>query len=117
MVEVEAKRYAGPFFSPEELFQDCYMVNPIGLVSKPGKVNKTRLINHYSYPPGQSVNDFIPDEYSKVHYQDFQDAIKVALNLLKNSEAVNPELYFSKTDAVNAFHILPIIFDDDVSKC
>lgn len=112
MGEVQAKRYAGPYESPEEIFPLGYMVNPIGLVEKPGKPNKTRLINHYSYPPGASVNDHIPDSYSKVQYQDFQDAIKIALNMLKNSKLDHPDLHFSKTDQVNAFRVLPIAFED-----
>lgn len=112
MIEVEAKRYSGPYSTPDEVFPDCHMINPIGLVEKPGKPGKTRLINHYSYPPGSSVNDFIPDNYSKVHYQDFQDAITIALDLLRNTEILEPDLHFSKTDAVNAFRVLPISYLD-----
>lgn len=111
MTEVEAKRYAGPYVTPEAVFPDGYFVNPIGLVEKPGKLNKTRMIIHYSYPPGRSVNDFIPDEYSRVVYQDFQDAVHIALDLI-NRHGEGVDLHFSKTDAVNAFRVLPIAKQD-----
>lgn len=111
MTEVQEKRYCGPYDSPQQIFPDCYSVNPCGLVSKSG--NRTRLINHYSYPPGNSVNDFIPDSYSKVTYQDFQEAITISLELLKLGTAQNPvDLHYTRTDAKNVFRVLPIFWDD-----
>lgn len=107
MTEVEAKRYVGPFDSPEMIFPSGYIVSPCGLVPKAN--GRTRMIQHYSYPPGSSVNDFIPDEYSKVKYQDFQDAVKLSLDLLKNALPEDqPELYYSRTEAKNAFRVICI---------
>lgn len=111
MTEVAAHRYAGPYNSPDEIFPDSYSVNPCGLVPKSG--NRTRLINHFSYPHGESINDYIPDCYSKVTYQDFQDAISIALQLLQEQTEGNAiDLHFARTDAQNAFRVLPIFWDD-----
>lgn len=111
MTEVAAHRYAGPYDTLDEIFENCYSVNPCGLVPKSN--NRTRLINHYSFPPGNSVNDYIPDDYSKVVYQDFQDAIKIALNLIDSAgDDDEVDLHFSRTDAKNAFRVLPIFWDD-----
>lgn len=111
MTEVAAQRYAGPYDSPDDIFQDGYSVNPCGLVPKSN--GRTRLINHYSFPPGESVNDFIPDSYSKVTYQDFQEAIRIALELLQEEKPGQLlDLHFARTDAQNAFRVL-LIFPDD----
>lgn len=110
MDEVKAKRYGGPFDAPNEIYPSAYSVNPCGLVPKSG--NKTRLINHYSSPPGTSVNDYIPDEYAKVVYQDFQDAVRISLDILKLSDQQDVDLHYSRTDAKNAFRVLPIARED-----
>lgn len=111
MTEVEAKHYCGPYDSPEQIFPDGYSVNPCGLVPKSG--NRTRLINHYSYPHKESINDYIPDDYSKVTYQDFQDAIRIALSILDSvSDSESVDLHLTRTDAKNAFRVLPIFGDD-----
>ena len=53
MVEVKAKRYAGPF---KKVPYKYYIQSPEGLVPK-DKGKKTRLIFHLSYPmKGDSVN-------------------------------------------------------------
>lgn len=107
MTEVTAGRYAGPYDLQDEIFPEGYSVNPCGLVPKSN--NRMRLINHYSFPHGESINDYIPDNYSKVTYQDFQDAIKISLDLLQEEEQGKPiDLHFARTDAQNAFRVLPI---------
>lgn len=105
MTEVAAGRYAGPYDHPDQVYPGGYMVNPCGLTAKSG--NRTRLINHYSYPHGSSVNDFIPEEYSKVKYQDLQDAVNISLDMLQQY-GENTDLHYSRTDAANAFRVLPI---------
>lgn len=111
MTEVEANRYAGPYDSPEIIFPQGYYVNACGLVPK-GET-KTRLIHHYSCPKGASVNDFIPDSYAKVVYQDFQDAVRISLELLKSQRGQSLEgLYYSRTDAKNTFRVIPIFPGD-----
>lgn len=108
MEEVKHKRYSGPFDKDKIPYKTGYLVNPCGLVPK--SVDKTRLINHYSYPDGSSVNDYINDDYSKVKYQDVQDAVRISLQLLKD----NPQakLHYAKTDASSAFRVLCIHKDD-----
>lgn len=75
-----------------------------GLVEKAN--NKARLINHLSLPPGQSLNDGIHDDYSKVMYQDLQDAVKISLRLLE--EKPDAQIIYSKLDGKNAFRVLSI---------
>lgn len=109
MTEVEAKRYAGPYESPEQISPNGYIVNGCGLVEKAG--GKTRMIHHYSHPPGASVNDFIPDSYAKVQYQDFQYAILITLNLLEQY-GQESKIFYTKTDAQHAFRVLCIAVED-----
>lgn len=108
MTEVEAKRYAGPYESIQSIQfpgnDTGWIQSPCGLVAKSN--NRTRLINHHSYPPGSSLNDGIDDAHAKVTYQDFQDAIRLSIKLQK----ANPggQLYYTKSDGKNAFRVLPI---------
>ena len=50
-----------------------FRVSPLGVVPKKAK-GEFRMIHHLSYPEGESVNDFIPDEMSSVTYAKIQDA-------------------------------------------
>ena len=76
MVEVKAKRYAGPF---EKVPYQYFIQSPIGLVQK-DKGKKTRLIFHLSYPKTvNSVNSGIPEDLSTVEYPDFMDAVDLCL--------------------------------------
>ena len=107
MKEVENKRYAGPF---KEIPYEYFIQSPIGLVPKDnGK--KTRLIFHLSYPrdcdPPKSVNANTPEELSRVHYKDFDDAIRICIKLLENGDE-ELVIYLGKSDLSNAFRNLPI---------
>ena len=106
MKEVENKRYAGPF---KTIPYDKFIQSPIGLVPKDGG-KKTRLIFHLSYPrdcnPPKSVNGNTPEEFSKVHYKDFNDAIRICIKLNESGQEV--EIYLGKSDLSNAFRNLPI---------
>jgi hypothetical protein len=62
---------AGPFFDPP--FSNLH-VSPLGLFPKKDP-SKFRMLHHLSHPKGQSVNDFIPIEFSLVRYTRIQDAI------------------------------------------
>ena len=74
MVEVKAKRYAGPF---KKIPFKYYIQSPVGLVPK-DQGKKTRLIFHLSYPKdGDSVNSGIPDDLCTVKYPDFMDAVEL----------------------------------------
>lgn len=62
--EWSAGRIAGPFSAPPFV---NFVTSPLGVVPKKNPGN-FRIIHHLSYPEGKSVNDFIPDDKSTVHY-------------------------------------------------
>ena len=98
MVEVEAKRYAGPF---KKVPYKYYIQSPVGLVPK-DKGKKTRLIFHLSYPrTGSSVNSCIPEELCSVKYPDFMDAVDMCMQ-------VGEECYCAKSDMSMAFRNIPL---------
>lgn len=119
MLEVQAKRLCGPYESIDQIpfpgdgSATGWIQAPCGLVAKAN--NKTRLINHHSYPYGSSLNDGIPDECSRVTYQDLQDAIKITLDILdKNPQA---EVHYSKLDGKNALEFYLSILMIGVGRC
>lgn len=95
--ELQAGRVKGPFSSPP---LGNFRVSPIGVVPKksPGQF---RLIHHLSYPPGQSINDYIEPELASVSYCSFDDAVALLLS-------IGPGALFSKTDIDSAFRLIPI---------
>ena len=64
-----------------------------------------RMIHHLSFPPGSSVNDGIPAEFSSVHYATISDAIQLI-------KTVGKGCFMGKTDIKNAFRNIPIHPDD-----
>ena len=101
MAEVELGRYAGPF---EQIPFTNYIQSPIGLVPK-DQGRKTRLIFHLSYPKGgtTSVNANTPDEFQHVKYKDFDQAVKLCLQVVNN-----PDCAAAKSDLSSAFRQLPL---------
>ena len=93
MKEVGCKRYAGPFL---EVPYTYYIQSPIGLVPKDN--GKTRLIFHLSYPrnSGLSVNENTPKSMSTVEYADFDQAVRICLNL-------GVGCFAAKSDLTSAF--------------
>ena len=91
----------GPFSKPPFKNLHC---SPLGIVPKKDP-SEFRLIHHLSYPPGSSVNDFIPEDYSSVHYASINDTISV----VKRKGA---GCFMAKTDVKSAFRIIPIHPDD-----
>ena len=59
------------------------------------------MIHHLSYPGGNSVNDFIPQQFSSVHYVTVHDAIA----FIKTSPTT---IFIGKVDIESAFRIIPI---------
>ena len=95
--EIKLGRIVGPFSSrPLERL----MVSPIGLIPKsdPGKF---RLIQHLSYPHGNSINDGIDKSYCEVQYAGFD----VAVGLVAS---IGTEALMAKADIKSAFRLLPI---------
>ena len=94
--EIKLGRIVGPFPTPP--FHDFHM-SPLGLVPK--RDGKFRLIHHLSYPEGGSVNDGIPEIYSKVKYQTLDDAINIINRLGRGC-------LIAKADIEDAFRLIPI---------
>ena len=77
IVDADLKELAlGYILGPYSALPDFpkFRVSPLGVVPKksPGKYS---VIQHLSYPEGNSVNDFIPHEFSSVQYATIQDVI------------------------------------------
>ena len=99
MVEVKAKRYAGPY---KDIPYKYYIQSPVGLVPK-DKGKKTRLIFHLSYPRQgkHSVNANIPEELCSVQYPDFMEAVDLCLQ-------VGQGCFCAKSDMSMAFRNVPM---------
>ena len=122
MKEVKLGRHAGPF--PKIPFDDKFIQSPIGLVPE-DTGTKARLIFHLSFdfklPDDtiqRSVNYHTPEHLCKVKYKDLDQAIRACLQIKQQVEAglwdhiidgyQDFELFYSKTDVVSAFRILPM---------
>ncbi|KAJ1217749.1 hypothetical protein NDU88_005339 [Pleurodeles waltl] len=99
--EVGEGRIAGPFYRwPLENL----IISPLGVVPKKNK-GEFRLIHHLSWPKGESVNDFIAPEDTKVVYASVDDAIRIIRGCGKQAE-------LAKCDIKAAFRLLPIHPED-----
>ena len=96
--EIEKGRVAGPFINhPIKTLR----VSPIGLVPKK-EPNQFRLIHHLSYPPGNSLNDFIDPKLCSVQYTRFDEAIHMIQDLGKGC-------LLGRSDVKSAFRLLPVL--------
>ena len=77
--EIKLGRIVGPFSSKP---LPNLIVSPIGLVPK-AEEGKYRLIQHLSYPEGESINDGIDRSYCTVHYASFDEAVKLVVDVGK----------------------------------
>lgn len=98
--EVSLGRIAGPF--------DICPINnlklsPIGLVSK--KDGTWRLIQHLSYPSGDSVNDFIDSDVCSVRYTSLDEVVESIMVLGRGC-------LLGKVDIKSAFRLLPVRRED-----
>ena len=96
--EIALGRILGPFHEPP--VNPAFIISPLGVVPKkvPGEF---RVIHNLSHPDGNSVNDYIPREFSPVHYATLQDAI----SFIKVSDSI---VFMGKVDIEAAFRIMPI---------
>lgn len=97
MTEVKEKRFNGPWEHPP---YTNFIQSPLGLVPKSG--GKTRLIYHLSWPPEDSVNANIPQEFCTTQYPSFQEAIQMLMEI-----APEGPLFIGKVDCKNAFRVIP----------
>ena len=72
------------------------------------QVERLRLIFHLSYdfPENKSINHFTDKAKCAVKYKDLDNAVARCIDLLKLIG--NNIIYFSKTDLISAFRLLPI---------
>ena len=83
---------------------DNLIVSPVGLVPK-AQPGKYRLIQHLSYPEGESINDGINPDYCTVQYTQFDEAINTVVRVGKGA-------LMAKEDIESAFRLLPVHPDD-----
>ena len=96
--ELVMGRILGPYTIPPAMAK--FRVSPLGVVPKKAK-GEFRMIHHLSYPEGESVNDFIPDEMSSVTYATIQDAISFI-------QGSRQHVHMAKVDIESAFRIIPV---------
>jgi hypothetical protein len=70
----------------------------MGLVPK--KTSGWRLITHLSYPPGNSVNDFIDEKVTTVQYSKFDNVISII-------QTLGGHVKIGKIDIKSAIRLLP----------
>lgn len=70
--EIDLGRVLGPFSAPPISNLRC---NPVGLLPK--KQGGWRMITNLSHPFGESVNDYIDQQFCSVHLLSFDDAIHI----------------------------------------
>ena len=95
-------RILGPFTMRPT--NPVFRVSPLGVVPKklPGEF---RMIHNLSYPPGESVNNYIPAELTTVHYATIQNAI----SFVKSAQSI---VFMAKADIESAFRIIPVAPND-----
>jgi hypothetical protein len=96
--------YLGPPFP-------TFRVSPISVIPKKSST-EFRLIHNLSFPPNNSVNDFIDREHCSVKYSSIDDAVKMIHDLGRNA-------LLAKCDIKSAFRLLrlaPNEFDLTVSN-
>jgi Reverse transcriptase (RNA-dependent DNA polymerase) len=87
----------GPYLSPP---LPNFRSSPLGLASRK-RSSKLRLINHLSWPHGDSVNAGIPDSEASIQYESFETALQVI-------RAYGPGSLLAKLDLKEAFHHIPV---------
>ena len=95
--ECQLGRVGGPFEEPPFPNMQCY---PIGVVPKK-EAGKFCTILHLSYPPGESVNDYIPKDQYSLQYITIDKAILAIKRLGRGA-------WLSKLDVEATFRIVPV---------
>ena len=80
-----------------------FICSPLGLVPKSD--GGWRRIHHPSFPPGSSVNDFIPTEWGALEYISFDEAIALVAASRQGSTLI-------KRDLADAFRHIPVAPQD-----
>lgn len=97
--DIQLGRVAGPFTSRPRLLH----ISPVGLVAK--SLGRWRMIQHFSFPEGSSVNDGISDLHATVEFIHFDVARDLILQAGHGA-------FLAKLDIVAAFRCLPVCTED-----
>ncbi|XP_033733376.1 uncharacterized protein LOC117322521 isoform X1 [Pecten maximus] len=89
-------RIMGPFSKPPIA---NFHISPIGVVSKSD--GGWRMITHLSFPPSESINDFINPELCSVNYTSFDTVVEMISKLGQGA-------LLGKADIKSAFRLIPI---------
>lgn len=81
-----------------------FISSPLGLVPKP-RSNGWRRIHHLSHPEGQSVNDYIPEEWGTIEYPTVDEAIR-------RIQRLGPGCMLVKRDFTDAYRHIPVAKSD-----
>ncbi|KAG9223888.1 hypothetical protein CCMSSC00406_0007750 [Pleurotus cornucopiae] len=95
-------RICGPLSSPPH---SAFRASPLGTVTRKRYPNKFRVINHLSWPPGDSVNDGIPDSEGHIVYEAVSQAISTIRRLGRRC-------LLAKLDLKDAFCHIPLRMAD-----
>ena len=96
--EWSSKNIAGPF-NPDQL--KGLVHNRFGVIPKPHKPGKWRLIVDLSHPKGRSINDHISEADSSMEYSSVNDAARIITHLGRHTQ-------MAKIDIASAFRIIPV---------
>ena len=77
-----------------------FVGNPMGCFIRK-RSNKHRVIYDMSWPPGQSINDFIDKESFRIQYLSLDDVIS-------SIKQLGPHTLLAKLDLQSAFHHIPV---------
>ena len=92
--DVALGRKLGPFPCPPT---STFMGSPMGAFAKRRNPEKVRVIHDLSWPPGQSVNDFIDKDKFSVQYMSID-------NVVSHIQHVGQSALLAKLDLSDAFH-------------
>ena len=107
LADVEAGTKLGPFSSPPF---STYVGSPLGVFPRK-RSDKYRIIHDLSWPPGQSINDFISKDDSSVEYVSFD-------HVAQKVHTYGRGTLLSKLDLANAYkHTLVRPEDWDLLGC
>ena len=76
---------------------DTMVISPLGAFEKKRAIGKYRIVHDLSWPPGSSVNDFIPADKYSVSYMSVDDVVKKVQDYGLGT-------LLSKLDLADAFH-------------
>ena len=84
---------------------DHFICSLLGLVPKTGQVNTWRRIHYLSFPPRQSVNNYITPDWGALEYTSFDEAVTMVATAGQGAILI-------KRDLADAFRHIPVAPED-----